>query len=123
MFSNPIVEIIRDIPRIIILEDSVKGIDGLITHIDGLNINRGTFHIVILWKNEESIMTDIWIFDVKEWKGNAQIDVVNFENDNQTKKFGITASEGLSLVFSIEKKRRGTKDMIDWLNILNKNPS
>lgn len=110
LFYKPFSITLNQIPVIVY---PMKGIESLVSRsepdsiIDFLtdlyrkqtSLQSVTFHIVILWSDQNQIMTDIWIYrSLESIEAGFTIDCQTFRGLNIEKGEGITASDGLIML-------------------------
>ena len=80
-------------------------------------LNKGDYHIIILWHDQKDMMTDIWIHTLSSGlEEYSTIDVVNFRNEKRYFDQGITSGDGLILLGAEEEKRRKSNSLDEYLN-------
>src|SRR5258706_7788292 len=128
-FYSPITAKIKDQSVIIYpmlgLEEVLNRSDknSLHNHLEALYKEHnltGQYHIVILWKNNKDIMTDIWIFQgLESTDSGFAIDCKTFKNLEQITGNGLTASDGLIILGREaeyeESLRKSGKNLDDYL--------
>jgi hypothetical protein len=118
---------IKNIPIILY---PYKGIEGLLernnrvvfeNHMKELyeknsELLKGQYHIVILWKDKEFVMTDVWVFgDFESWEAGPIIDVLNFKDYKKVNGSGVTAGDGIIMLGREEEKRREKQKIEEYL--------
>ncbi len=84
------------------------------------SVNRGVFHIVILWQNVQSVMTDVWLYlRLESAETGYTIDCQTFQDLKVIQGNGLTASDGLIMLGKetereelLRKQNRPIKDYI-----------
>lgn len=110
LFYKPIAILVNQTPVIVY---PMKGIESLVSRSE-LNsitdflsdlyskhpiLQSGTFHIAILWSDQDQLMTDLWIYrSLESSEAGFTIDCQTFRGTNSEKGEGITASDGLIML-------------------------
>jgi hypothetical protein len=124
-FYKPYTTKILDIPIILYPENGLEKIfqrlsGSLENYLSNLyqanNLNIGQYHIVILWRDGDYKMTDVWIFDgLNDLSINPNVRVRNFRNDTEYKNEDITAGDGLVILGREDECRRNSKSLESFI--------
>lgn len=130
-FYKPISLTIKDLPVLIYpmvgLEKVLSNSNGqsIGTHITKLyeqnnTLINGDFHIIILWSDNDKIMTDVWQYlQLESEEAGYTIDCKTFSNYEVITGNGLTASDGLIMLGreteKEEEMRKNGKEVKDFI--------
>ncbi len=78
-------------------------------------ISRGNVQILIVWRLEDTLMTDAWIFTYsEEWILPSSVDVINFTGVELTVSNGVTSGDGLIMLANEEILRQSVENLEEY---------
>lgn len=71
-------------------------------------LNKGTYHIVLVWNLDQQRMTDVWIHTSENWSNTSGplIECVTFRNLEKCTDAGIASGDSIIMVAREEELRR-----------------
>ena len=87
-----------------------------IKKVDSKIEKKGEYQIVILWDENNNIMTDVWIYDkIESWGSGPLVDVKIFRDYEEEKNIGVGAGNGMVLLGIEEQHRWTCKNLQEYL--------
>jgi hypothetical protein len=90
---------------------------GLEKYVSSIINNDAVYSVVILWQENQHIMSDVWLFgEFESWEAGPVVSVINYRNGEIETKGGVTAGDGLVMLGREEEQRRKSKNLEEYIN-------
>jgi hypothetical protein len=81
-------------------------------------LSQGSYHIIFVWNLESQRMTDVWIYDMKDWSGNSGpiLECLTFRELEECNNAGIASGDSIIALGREEELRRISRDLEEYLD-------